>query len=384
MKSANELKYLAEKFGWKVGPLTFGKIQHMNSDEASFHDIFNKTEYERALNEPQTKAAAKKEAAKAAEETEQVKAENTKNLNAWAGKKFWESELPPEELEKAKKEAEVFHSRYPQFVLNNQQNADALRDWLFANRLSLTAANLAKAFNALTKEGRLILNPAVCGIIRIQMGDGQVLDIKSESLPDYQRRNPPSIEGRGVFRKTVQKPIKILPAVEAVTGSELVNHPLFKTLTEAYDSVAETKRYNDSLSADEYRRQHGEAFREPLASVKVAEQIKREINSFLSFHPEYVLSEENKKHLCAYIEKRHLPFTLNSLETAYTDLVREGYIKPNPEAVVSSNGTKLVDYGGGPGRAKLPYEINRMSAKEYEEWIQNPANRRAVDALAVA
>src|SRR6266550_512669 len=32
MKTANELKYLAETRGWAVGPLTFGKIQRMGSE----------------------------------------------------------------------------------------------------------------------------------------------------------------------------------------------------------------------------------------------------------------------------------------------------------------------------------------------------------------
>ena len=388
MKSANELKYLAEQKGWQVGPLTFGKIQRMNSDEARFNEIFNKAEYERALAEPQTKAAAAKEAAKAAEETERVKGENQHNSELWAGKKFWESECTSEELEKAKKEAEVFHSRYPQFVLNNQQNADALRDWLFANRFSLTAAHLARAFNALAKEGRLVLNPAVCGIIRIQMGDGQILDILSESLPEYQRKNPPTIEGRGVLRKTVQKPIKILPAVESLTGSELAKHPLLKTLLTSFDPAEEAQRRQDSMSADEYRNAHPEAWRDPRAYADAAEKIKREINSFRSFHPEYRLTEENSKHLQAYIAKRKLPFNRESLEAAYSELVREGYIETNLETVVRSSGTKLIgndeqSFGKKTSGGYRPWD--RMNSKEYEAWVRIPANRKLVeDSYAVA
>jgi hypothetical protein len=380
MKSASEVKYLAEKFGWTAGPLTFKAVQNMNSDQARFHELFNKAEYERALGEPQ----AKKEAAKAATETERVKAENAKNKEWWDGKKFWESEVTPEGLRKVEEETELFHTIYPQLVLNNQQNGDALREWLVSKCLPVSAVNLSKAFQALAREGRLVLNPSVCGIIRIRLGDGKELEIKSEQLPDFQRRNPATIEGRGIFRKTVQKPVEILPAVESVTGSELANHPLLDTLLGAYDVVAETKRYNDSLSADEYRRQNGEAFRDPRAYANAADKIKREIGSFISFHPEYRLTEENKKHLCAFIEKRKLEFNRENLETAYGELVREeGYIETNPEAVVSSGQTKLVDFGGRPSPTKTPAEIRRMSAKEYQDWLnESPANREAANAFA--
>jgi hypothetical protein len=383
MKPVSELRALGERNGWKVGPLTQGQIQRMSSDETDFHSKLNKEEFEKAMAAPRIQAEADKEAARAAAETERVKAENQNNSELWAGKKFWESECTPEELEKAKKEAEVFHSRYPQFVLNNQQNADALRDWLFTNRLSLTAANLAKAFDALAKEGCLVLNPAVCGIIRIQMGDGQVLDILSESLPEYQRKNPPTIEGRGVWRKTVQKPIKILPAVESLTGSELAKHPLLKTLLTSFDPAEEAQRRQDSMSADEYRNTHPEAWRDPRVYADAAEKIKREINSFRSFHPEYALTEENSKHLRAYIEKRKLPFNRESLEAAYGELVKEGYLETNREAVVSSGSTKLIDYGlQSPmpqDYSKVRAEVNRMDSKQFAEWTRDPANRKLAE-----
>jgi DNA-binding transcriptional MocR family regulator len=93
----------------------------------------------------------------------------------------------------------------------------------------------------------------------------------------------------------------------------------------------------------------------------------------------------------AYIEKRHLPISINSLETAYAELVREGYIKTSPEAVVSAGGgTKLIDLGGeylphGTRQNlrvtnKVLADVNRMSAKEYQDALRDPEYRAQVEA----
>jgi hypothetical protein len=381
VKTANEIKYLAEKYGWTVGPLTHAGILRMTSDQCQFHELFNKAEYERALNEPQEKAAAKK----AAEEQDRVKAENQKISELWAGKKFWTTQATPEEIQSAKTALEACEKRYPQLV-GSSVKSESIREWLLTNNLPVTVANLSRAFEALAREGRLVLNPAACGIIRIQMGDGQVLDILAEELPAYQRKNPPTIEGRGVWRKTVQKPIKILPAVESVTGSELASHPLLKTLLQSFDPADEAKRRQDAMSADEYRNAHPEAWRDPRVYADAAKQIEQEINSFVSFHPEYVLTDENRKHMRAYLDKRNLSYTLNNLETAYGELVKEGYVQTNPEAVVSSGATKLVDLGAQTPTPRGGYRPwDRMNSREFEAWVRIPANKQLVeDSYATA
>src|SRR5207302_11197832 len=165
-----------------------------------------------------------------------------------------------------------------------------------------------------------------------------------------------------------------------ISGGRVVRHPeLYKLLAPAPAEKDRLKLAEQKMSADEYRKQNPEAFRDPRVYAEAAEKIKREINSFRSFHPEYLLTEENSKHLQAYISKRKLPFNRESLEAAYGELVRQGYIEINHETVVSSGGTKLVDFGGRPGRANLSREINRMSAAEYAEFIANPTNRRSID-----
>ena len=321
MKSANELKYLAEQKGWQVGPLTFGKIQRMNSDEARFNELFNKAEYEQALDEPR------------------IKAESKKNAEATKAQRTWADQASEEETAEALQEVNKFVASFPQFRADFIPNREALISFLRSKTLPCTARNLAYAFEDLASKGKLLLSAAAIG----------------------------------------------LGPEEDLSGYKLMRHPqLHVLLAPGRTDKDKTRLAEQKMSADEYRKQHPEAFRDPRVYAEAAEKIKREINSFRSFHPEYLLTEENSKHLQAYISKRKLPFNRESLEAAYGELVRQGYIEINHETVVSSGGTKLVDYGGRPGRANLSHEINRMSAVEYARWLENPANRRLVDDLTVA
>ncbi len=264
-----------------------------------------------------------------------IQAENKKNSADAKSARIWADKATEEEIQESISEVAKFCQRYPQFVGSYVPNREALISWL---NLPCTARNLVSAFEDLASKGLLLLNPSAIGI----------------------------------------------GTEDAISGQRVVrHHELYRLLAPAPTEAQKAKLEQGKMSADEYRKQHPEAFRDPRVYADAAEKIKREINSFRSFHPEYLLTEENSKHLQAYIEKRKLPFNRESLEAAYGELVREGYIETNPEAVVSSGGTKLVDFGGRPGRANLSREINRMSAVEYARWLENPANRRLVDDLAV-
>jgi len=320
VKTNGELSYLAQKHGWKAEPLTRARINRMPADESDWHSRFNADEFTRAWGE------------------DQAKAENKKNAEATKAGRMWGDAASEEETQEAIQEVAIFCRAYPQFRGDFVPNREALISFLREKNLSCVKANLVTAFEHLASKGLLVLNPSALGI-----------GTESE-----------------------------------ISGQRVVRHPeLYKLLAPAPVEKDRLKLAEQKMSADEYRKQHPEAFREPLAYAKAAEQIKREINSFKSFHPEYLLTEENSKHLQAYISKRKLPFNRESLEAAYGELVREGYIETNPEAVVSSGGTKLVDFGGRPTRANLSCEINRMTAVEYARWLENPANRRLVDDLAV-
>jgi len=292
----------------------------MSEPVFAWHEQNNRANVEKALDAPRIKAA------------------NVKNAEAAKSQRIWKNEATNEETEESVREVQKFVAVYPQFRADFVPNREALISFLREKNLSCVKANLVTAFEALASKGLLVLNPSAIGI-------GTETEI---------------------------------------SGARVVRHPeLYRLLAPAPTEAQKAKLEQGKMSADEYRKQHPEAFRDPQVYADTAEKIKREINSFRSFHPEYKLTEENSKHLQAYISKRKLPFNRESLEAAYSELVREGYIETNPEAVVSSGGTKLIDYGGRPGRANLSHEINRMSAAEYTRWLENPANRRLVDDLAV-
>ena len=316
MKTNGELSYLAQKYGWKAETLTRARINRMPADESDWHSRFNADEFTRAWGE------------------DQAKAENKKNTEAAKSQRIWKNEATNEETEESIREVQEFVAAYPQFRADFVPNREALISFLRSKTLSCVKANLVAAFEDLASKGFLLLNPSAIGI-------GEESEI---------------------------------------SGGRVVRHPeLYKLLAPAPAEKDRLKLAEQKMSADEYRKQHPEAFRDPRVYAEAAEKIKREINSFRSFHPEYLLTEENSKHLQAYISKRKLPFNRESLEAAYGELVRQGYIEINHETVVSSGGTKLVDFGGRPGRANLSREINRMSAAEYAEFIANPTNRRSID-----
>jgi hypothetical protein len=390
VKANGELQYLAGKFGWKAEPLTLARINRMTADESDWHSRFNGEEYTRAFNEPKVEAAAQKAAAEETEKTERIKAENAKNLTHWEGKKFWDSEPTPELLQKVQEEAAQFHLAYPQFV-RNAENGTAIRDWCVAHSLSLTATNMSKAFQALTREGRLTLNPTACGIIRIRMGDGTEVDIKSEELPEYRSKNAylTTVEGKGVWRKTIHRDLKILPAEEAITGDQLAKHPLLKILLTRFDSKEDIKRRRDESSADQFLKD----FLIPIAKKELGQersQIERNsfdqaLESFRSLHPEYILSPDNAELLTGYLAANELEPTLVNLQRAYEAVE----VKTNPNVAVSVSGRTAITTAGVAHSgavaptSSLTAKINRMSAKEYQEWLQVPSNRAAANALVV-
>ncbi len=297
-------KHLATAESLTKRELTAREIHLMPEPVYSWHQQNNLKNVEAALDAPR------------------IQAENKKNSADAKSSRIWADKATAEETQEAIQQVAIFCKKYPQFVGSYVPNREALISFLREKNLSCVKANLVTAFEHLASKGFLLLNPSAIGI-----------GTESE-----------------------------------ISGYRVVRHPqLYKLLAPAPAEKDRIKLAEQKMSADEYRKQHPEAFRQEVP-VLVLGKVKQAIQTFLSVHPEYVLSDEHKKHLCAYIEKRNLPFTLNSLETAYAELVKEGYVKPNPEAVVSATGRNLwVSNGGeqGPTRANLSREINRMSAAEY-------------------
>jgi hypothetical protein len=96
-----------------------------------------------------------------------------------------------------------------------------------------------------------------------------------------------------------------------------------------------------------------------------------------------LLTNENRQHIRSYLDKRSLPYNIQSLEKAYGDLLEAGYIEIDENAVVKA-GTKRIDFGAQPRTRTVPAdlqrEINAMSSSEYNRWLQVPANRARVNA----
>jgi hypothetical protein len=360
----NDLQRLAQKHGWATGPLTSARVKRMGVQEYEFHRVFNKAELEKALAEPQIQAEAKRSG-----EVEKVQRQ-------------WENKATPEETEAALKEVAKFVARHPQFRADLMDNRTKLVDFLKASNLPITEKTLTESFEILGREGKLVLSPAAVGIIRIRLSNGEVLSIRKEDLRTHKSSGNHSY-GR-------DSNVEVLDAEDSVTGSRLSRHVLLDVLLSPYNTGIQSQRDQDGLRADEYKDQNPEAFREPTPAL-TEQNFLQATATFLSFHPEYIPTEAHRKHLRAYIDKRKLPYNINSLEAAYAELVREGYIETNSEKVVSAGGgTKLIDLGGeyqphGTKQNlrvtnKVLADVNRMSAQEYLEYLNVPENRREVEA----
>jgi hypothetical protein len=60
MQSKSELQHLADKYGWKVKPLSYAEVRAMSSQEYEYHEKFNAKALEAALNEHATKGIIEK------------------------------------------------------------------------------------------------------------------------------------------------------------------------------------------------------------------------------------------------------------------------------------------------------------------------------------
>jgi hypothetical protein len=199
MKTANELKYLSERYGWQTGPLTLAQVQRMTSDEYQYQSLFNKTELEKALASNQK---AKPTAPSTDEQKEFV--------------------------------AKLFND-YPQLV-KNAGNAAALDAYLSAMpNPSFTFADFREAFEKQAVAGRLVLNPSACeagpetevGGHRLKTHPNlwKLLDpytaknpVASMSAAEYKKSNPEVFGEAGL-------PPMIAKRFDQANATLLANHP---------------------------------------------------------------------------------------------------------------------------------------------------------------
>lgn len=354
---ANDLQRLAQRHGWEVGPLTYARVSRMGSQELNFHEVFNKAELQKALDAPRVEAENKRNE------------EDTRTAEYWKG-----GRATPETVE----QVQQFISRYPQFRADLMSNRTALIDDLKASNLPVTQENLRNSFESLARDGRLTLSPSKVGVIRIRFSNGRMQDIRREDLSVYQRRDPQAQE--------VQED-------DGISGARLSRCEMLDVLLSPHTAEIQEKREQGATSADEFRRGHKE-LHETRVPPLIAARMRQHVATVAEKHPEVVQNGSNAEKIATYLAEKGLPVNLANLDLAHAELSKVGALETN-NAVATVPGTKLIDYDGNggatvkrgtdlPTKESLAYKVNSMSAAEYATWLQNPANRRAVDNAAAA
>lgn len=320
MKTANELKYLAEKYGWTIGPLTRGGINRMTADESDFHSRFNADEFNRAWKE------------------DSVKAQEAKNKAEKDAKRFWKNLATDDEVTEASQEVHIFCYAFPQFI-KNAANCEALNDWLGERNLPMTARNLVTGFQALGAQGKLTLNPSALGI-------GSETEISGNRLA----RHP--------------QLWRLLEPAEIAEDQEL---------------LAQRK-----MSADEWRNQHLQEWNVPAKVVEAWEKsVATFRHNHPEYLPTEENGDKMRAFIRAnglQINPQGLEAAYNYLKTRgelelNTTAVVSGQTTKMVDYGEQPRGLQL------PEKESLRHKINNMSAAEYLEWAKSPANRRAADAV---
>lgn len=128
---------------------------------------------------------------------------------------------------------------------------------------------------------------------------------------------------------------------------------------------------------------------------------KTEAEAFVAAHSDYYPSIENQGRLFAELQRRGYDLTRNNLAIAYDALADEGQMdpwpqeterepaphQPEPQPVRRSSGLRASDASAMKPPPPKPKplitraELAKMSRREYEERLRDPAFRKAVDAL---
>lgn len=366
MRTKEELEYLIVKKNLAPAEsltereLTEAEIRRMPEPVYEFHMKYNGPNVEAALN-------ASKIQAKNAREAENAKA---KRIHA-------EQHTQAEFLEGAKV-VERFLVAYPQFDRTSQSNLEELSVRMRQGNLLYTFENVVSVFEMMVREGKAVLNPSAVGIVKVAYSNGQTFDIRREDLPIHQRRN---------------KGLTVLEPETAVTGYRLTKHPLLDILLSPYGPEIQAQREQAAVSADAYRQQHPEAFRNPTAEAQRVERERKDAETFLSFHPECSNVLANWDILRAELKQKNLPTNRNSFEAVYPALVEADRLAMNSNAVVASGMTRMIDCGAnqGPLRANqtpegikpsLARRIANMTAREYEEFLRDGGAKYIDAAMA--
>jgi hypothetical protein len=230
-KSREELKALGDRNGWTVRELSMREIcQQMSADEVVWHEVFNKENFDKAV------------------ERDAVAGER-KNIDAqWAVRRMWEGGATPAENEKCRIAGDSFARRTPQFA-RTMGNAMLMIEHMQAHDLDATKIETyTTAFRELTEQGKLTVAPA------------ESADDFLRNHPElHDRRTPPLIQVREDKAARTAKHFEA--AANATAKGTVVNITDYPTEQSGYPA-APTKysfrRLLDSLSAEDYQKRLNE------------------------------------------------------------------------------------------------------------------------------
>jgi hypothetical protein len=303
-------------------PLTYAGWTSMSPDLQEWHCVYNPDAVDAALN---SQAAEKFQAE-----------ENERNAEAYDARRFHENKYSPDETEQAISEIQKFCAAYPQFIGASMANRETLLAKLKAMNALPVFSSIVAAYEACVLEGSISVNPSALGL-------GHETDVSGFELRNYRQ---------------IDK--VLMPAAKVLRQK--------------------------TTSADQYKAEHPELFRDENAEVAfVSKHFERVRNEFKSLRPQYADTAANARILKTWIEKHGTRFDITNLLQAF-DACKDQL--EMTDTVVSSGGHTVIDYGAPrntppalPEKQSLRNKVKNQSADDYLSFINNDSSaREAIDA----
>jgi hypothetical protein len=242
------------------------------------------------------------------------------------------------------------------------------------------------------------------------------LAILGDALDDAGRKHPeliPDFETAvSIFKKLARSGKLYLSPKLAGTGSEIMLTPaqtrklapprleamlVSESEKEAGTRKAEQGKIN-SQSASEFRQEYlkdapdvsravwqSEESAENNINRQLGSQALLAVTTFLSNHPEYEVSVDNKEKIIAWLDARQLGLNLANLNAAFDALKSELELKPIPKAGITKHvaydTSRNQDPTAAIDNAALRRLVAKMPSGEFAEWYRNatPKQRAVID-----
>jgi hypothetical protein len=185
-----------------------------------------------------------------------------------------------------------------------------------------------------------------------------------------------------------------LSADTSITGRALTyflrHTPGSESLLEPIMARKQVEKIEAQLqSADDFRAEHVKDFSTGELSERAKADLERAVNGFLSLHPEYVASDENKNKIFKWLRESGGTVSTSLIAEAFRSLVSSGDIQSG-DAVQRGQAVTFTDYGprpqGIPPRSdkySFQKKISDMTAAEFaKRCAEDPTFREAVNELS--